>query len=69
MNGVTTREMRINEFLTMNPKQTVIGIPEGTALKLAGNKLKYLGDKIGFQFTAKHGKQTILPQADLSYLL
>jgi len=64
-----TRAQRISEFLTINPEQTVIGIPEGTALKLEANKLHYLGNKTGYKFTADQGKQAIPPQTDLSYLL
>jgi dipeptidase E len=64
-----TREMRINEFLNVNSNTTVIGIPEGTALKLTQNKLMFISDKPGFQFTKVQGKQTIEPNSDLSYLL
>lgn len=64
-----TREQRINEFLLQNPKQVVIGIPEGSALKLKNNKLKYLAQQPGFKFSQNHGKQIIKANSDLSYLL
>jgi dipeptidase E len=64
-----TREMRINEYMMINSKQTVIGLPEGTALKLANGKLSYLGEKAGFKFTQAQGKQPIAADADLSHLL
>ncbi len=64
-----TREQRINEFLVKNPRQTVIGIPEGTALKYNSGKLIYVADKQGFKFTLDGGKEVIQPAADLSSLI
>lgn len=64
-----TREMRINEFLAVNQEQTVIGLPEGTALKLTNDNLMYLGSKKGFIFTLNEGKQIIEPNANLNHLL
>lgn len=64
-----TREQRISEFLTINPQQNIVGIPEGTALKLSGKQLNYIADQPGYLFSANQGKQAIEPQADLSHLL
>ncbi|KOO07140.1 dipeptidase PepE [Vibrio hepatarius] len=36
-----TRDERIEEFLIQNPHEIVVGIPEGTMLKVEGGKLTY----------------------------
>lgn len=36
-----TRDERIEEFLIQNPHEVVVGIPEGTMLKLEGDQLSY----------------------------
>lgn len=64
-----TREMRINEFLTINPEQTVVGLPEGTALRLNDSGLQFLGQKNGFIFNSKERKKLIEPDANLNHLL
>ena len=38
-----TRDERLTEYLKVNPKATIIGLPEGTALHLEGNALKLVG--------------------------
>lgn len=43
-----TRSDRLNEFLTLNPQERVVCLPEGTALSLDGNTLTLLGDKGGY---------------------
>lgn len=64
-----TREQRLTEFLTINPQQTVVGLPEGTGLKLSAGRLSFWGEKSGYLFTKSQGKQSIQANADLSYLL
>ncbi|WP_196137969.1 dipeptidase PepE [Aliikangiella sp. G2MR2-5] len=64
-----TREQRLFEFLQLNQKTTVIGIPEGTALKCDGRQLEFLGHKNGFCFTYAEGKIEIPPGTDLSALM
>jgi len=64
-----TREMRINEFLVKNPSQTVVGIPEGTALRVESNRLIYLANVNGYLFDKSNGKEIIEANADLSHLL
>ena len=64
-----TREQRIMEFLTIAPTATVIGLPEGTALKRSGDSLSYIGNKAAFLFTALGGKQSIAVGADINHLL
>ncbi len=63
-----TRQQRIEEFLISNPGKKVIGIPEGTALKMVAEKLSYLGKTDGFIFSKK-GKQNFNEQSDLVDLL
>lgn len=38
-----TRSQRIEEFLLANPRETVLGLPEGGALKLTDGELELLG--------------------------
>lgn len=70
-----TREQRISEFLKANPQQTVVGIPEGSALIMTDKGLKYfadkqyVGDKSGYIFSAKDGKQPILSETCLNHLI
>ncbi|MDT0594637.1 dipeptidase PepE [Glaciecola petra] len=63
-----TRDQRIAEFCTLNPITPVLAIPEGTALRVKGNKLSMLGSKEGYVF---HGdsKQAISSSDDLSEYL
>jgi len=64
-----TREQRLAEFLELSPRQKVVALPEGSALSLQERTLVYKGMTEGFLFTAESGKQSIMPNADLSYLL
>ncbi len=43
--GGETREQRIEEFLEINPDTFVVGLREGTMLKLENNKLDLIGDR------------------------
>ncbi|WP_371744381.1 dipeptidase PepE [Psychrosphaera sp. B3R10] len=63
-----TRQMRIEEFMVLNPLATIVGIQEGSALQLNGHSLSLKGNKDAFIF--KSGDKTIVqPQQDLSELL
>lgn len=46
-----TRNQRLTEFLILNPSVPIIGLPEGTALKLEEGKLSLLGDVPAVLFT------------------
>jgi len=63
-----TRDQRLTEFTTLYPAMPVVGIREGTALRLSNNALTLLGDKGGFIFLGKE-KTAITPQQDLTELL
>ena len=49
-----TRDQRLQEFCTLNPSTPVLAIKEGSALHLANNTLRLLGEQSGFVF---HGNQ------------
>ncbi|OBP14985.1 dipeptidase E [Rheinheimera sp. SA_1] len=63
-----TRDMRLNEFMLLNPTTPIVGLPEGTALRRDGNHLQYLGAVNGYLFVAGE-KTPVEPGADLSSLL
>jgi dipeptidase E len=63
-----TREMRLNEFMLLNPNTPVVGLPEGSALWRHGNQLSYVGATDGYLFVG--GRKTVIaPGACLSNLL
>lgn len=63
-----TRDMRLAEFMVLQPNTPIIGLPEGTALKRSGNTLTLLGDAGGYLFVG--GTKTALAaNSDLSELL
>ena len=64
-----TREQRITEYLGLNPDKMVIGLPEGTALKLIDDQLSFVGDRDGFMFQSNQGKSRIIPNTNLSHIL
>lgn len=45
-----TRDMRLAEFMQLNPTTPVIGIPEGSALQASANKLTVLGEAGAYWF-------------------
>ena len=63
-----TRDMRLAEFMVLNPATPIIALPEGTALKRSGDTLELLGSGGGYIF--KGGDKTVIAEnCDLSYLL
>ncbi len=40
-----TREERIREFLVANPDMIIVGLKEGTMLRIEGDDIKYIGSK------------------------
>jgi dipeptidase E len=67
-----SRDDRLIEFLKINPGVAVVGLPEGSFLKLEKNVLQYFGENDGvlFQISATgFSKNNIQPAADISFLL
>ena len=67
-----TRDMRLEEFLKLNPGVTVCALPEGTALVLQNDNLSFSGHKPGYLLQHREGdmkKTTILPENNLNHLL
>jgi dipeptidase E len=67
--GGETRAERLTEFLEMNPTMTVIGLREGTMLRVANEKIELLGDKPARVF--RKGREVIepVPGDSLQFLL
>ena len=67
-----TRDMRINEFLQLNPDKKVVGLPEGTALILKDQHLKFMGNDHGVIFQVKGRsviKKEIVEGENLNFLM
>lgn len=69
-----TRDERLEEFIKINPGIPIVCLPEGTALKMENNVLKYIGKESGILFYFKKDKEhfsrkVIRHNSDLSYLL
>jgi dipeptidase E len=67
--GGETREMRINEFIEVNPDIYVLGLRESTLLKQEGNGLKLEGNKTVRLFKKGETPRELSPDDDLSFLL
>ncbi|MDB2374076.1 dipeptidase PepE [Psychrosphaera haliotis] len=63
-----TREMRLQEFMVVNPDTTIVGIQEGSALRLSSNGLCLLGKKVAFEFKAGM-KTEVEPHHSFNHLL
>lgn len=69
-----TRDERLKEFMMMNPGIPVFCLPEGTALQLSKNHLKFIGNNLGVLLFSKDAseqfvRETISAKTDLSFLL
>ncbi|MDR2057712.1 MAG: dipeptidase PepE [Dysgonamonadaceae bacterium] len=67
--GGETREMRINEFIEVNPNIHVLGLRESTLLIREGNTLKLIGNKTARLFKKGKIPMELSPENDLSFLL
>lgn len=67
-----TRDQRLEEFVTLNPGVPVVALPEGTALLLQDDILKFTGEKEGVLFKSGPNdvvqKILIAKEEDLSSL-
>lgn len=69
-----SRDDRLQEFLKINPNVAIVGLPEGSYLKLENNLLQYFGEKDAALFVSEidspgFSKKSIQSTADLSILL
>jgi dipeptidase E len=64
-----TREQRIAEFLKANPGATVVGLREGSILRIEGRRMKLLGEKTARIFKSGEDAGEIKPADSLEFLL
>lgn len=64
-----TREMRIQEFLELNPEIFVVGLREGTMLLLENNDLKLIGPRSARIFFKGKDPAEYTPGENLNFLL
>ena len=67
--GGETREQRIEEFLEVNPRITVVGLREGTMLKCENNSLKMIGNRNARIFKKGIHARELSADDDFSFLL
>lgn len=63
-----SREERLSEYLALNPDSRVVALPEGTALRREGERLKLLGEQEAWLLTAR-GTQALSGMPSLDALL
>ena len=69
-----TRDQRLQEFIALNPGISIVGLPEGTGLKLENDTLHFFGEQPGVLFSCEDDapamiKKEIAVDIDLSFLL
>jgi dipeptidase E len=64
-----TRSERIAEFCTANPTMPVVGLPEGTTLRVEGDRLTLLGDKPALVFLGQQEPTEHAPGDSLQFLM
>ncbi len=64
-----TRENRIEEFLAVNSNISVVGLPEGTILKIENSSITLIGDKNIVVFKSGEERKEYPRGADLNFLL
>ncbi|HYG82731.1 MAG TPA: dipeptidase PepE, partial [Pyrinomonadaceae bacterium] len=63
-----TREQRIAEFLKANPAASVVGLREGSILRVEGREINLLGAKTARVFAAREDAKEYGPADSLSFL-
>lgn len=64
-----TRAERIEEFCAANPEMPVIGLPEGTLLRVEGERLTLLGPQPAFLFRHRFAPTAYPPGEGLQFLM
>lgn len=64
-----TREERIREYLEQNPAVTVVGLREGTLLRVEGDSIALVGDEPMRVFRRGEDAREVGPADDLRFLL
>ena len=68
-----TRDQRLEEFMQMNPGIPIVALPEGTALRLEGPMLTFVGEFPAVLFywddNATIVNRKVMPEEDISFLL
>jgi dipeptidase E len=64
-----TREQRLAEFIRANPEATVVGLREGSILRIEGGTIKLLGEKTARIFKSGEDAREIKPVDSLGFLL
>jgi dipeptidase E len=64
-----TRDARLGEFVHVNPGVRVIGIREGTMLRVEGDEIKLLGGKPARYFVKGEAPRDVAPEESFSFLL
>lgn len=64
-----TREQRIREFLAAHPRELVVGLPEGVALRVEGGRMRLAGELDAWLFRAGEPRLRLAAGRDLSHLL
>ncbi len=67
--GAESRDDRIKEFIQMNPKSYVIGLPEGNCIKIKGNQINMMGTQEASIFKSGQNKSSIKSGEDMSFLM
>jgi len=67
--GGETREMRIQEFIEINPDVYVLGLREASLLRLEGNFLRLIGSRTARLFKKGEIAKELSSEDDLSFLL
>jgi dipeptidase E len=68
-----TRDQRLKEFIRLNPRISVVGLPEGTALLQQKGCLKFVGIRPGVLFQGGETSNTVVRKeiavgTDITYL-
>lgn len=67
--GGETREQRIEEFIEINPGVFVVGLREGTMLRLKNSELELIGNRNARIFKKGNSPIEVSPGKDLNFLL